>query len=31
MGTALAPDYADLFMDRFETKSLAGYPLKPLT
>ena len=30
MGTALAPNYANLFMDRFETKALAGYPLKPL-
>ena len=31
MGTSLAPNYANLFMDRFETKALAGYPLKPLT
>ena len=30
MGTALAPNYANLFMDRFETKALAGYPIKPL-
>ena len=30
MGTALAPNYANLFMDRFETKALKGYPLKPL-
>ena len=31
MGTSLAPNYANLFMDRFETKALDGYPLKPLT
>ena len=31
MGTFLAPNYANLFMDRFETKALAGFPLKPLT
>ena len=31
MGTSLAPNYANLFMDRFETKALAGYSLKPLT
>ena len=31
MGTALPPNYANLFMDRFETKALDGYPLKPLT
>ena len=31
MGTSLAPNYANLFMDRFETKALEGYPLKPLT
>ena len=30
MGTALAPNYANLFMDRFETKALEKYPLKPL-
>ena len=30
MGTALAPNYANLFMDKFETKALKGYPLKPL-
>ena len=29
MGTALAPNYANLFMDKFETKALE-YPLKPL-
>ena len=29
-GTALAPNYANLFMGRFETHALAGYPLKPL-
>ena len=31
MGTALAPNYTNLFMDRYETKALAGYPLTPLT
>ena len=30
MGTALAPNYANLFMDRFETKAIEGYHLKPL-
>ena len=30
MGTAAAPNYANLFMDRFETKALANWPLKPL-
>ena len=30
MGTALAPNYANLFMDRFETKALDGWPFKPL-
>ena len=30
MGTALAPNYANLFMDRFETKALDNYSLKPL-
>ena len=30
MRTALAPNYANLFMDRFETKALNNYPLKPL-
>ena len=29
--TSLAPNYANLFRDRFETKALDGYPLKPLT
>ena len=29
MGTALAPNYANLFMGRFETKALDGWPLKP--
>ena len=28
MGTAAAPNYANLFMDRFETKALANWPLK---
>ena len=31
MGTSLALNYANLFMDRFESKALAGYHLKPLT
>ena len=30
MGTAVAPNYANLFMDRFENKALDNYPLKPL-
>ena len=30
MGTTLAPNYANLFMDRFETKALDNYSLKPL-
>ena len=30
MDTALAPNYANLFMDRFETKALANFPQKPL-
>ena len=30
MGTAVTPNYANLFMDRFETKALENYPLKPL-
>ena len=30
MGTALAPNHANLFMDRFETKALNNYPKKPL-
>ena len=29
MGTALAPNYANLFMDRFETKALDGWRIKP--
>ena len=27
MGTALAPNYANLFMERFKTKALANWPL----
>ena len=30
MGTAVAPNYANLFMDRFKTKALANWRLKPL-
>ena len=30
MGTAADPNYANLFMDRFETKALSNWPLKPL-
>ena len=30
MGTALAPNYANLFMGRFDTKALSNYPLKSL-
>ena len=30
MGTAVAPNYANLLMDRFETKSLENWHLKPL-
>ena len=30
MDMALALNYANLFMDRFETKALANWPLKPL-
>ena len=30
MGTSLAPNYAKLFMDRFKTRALDGYQLKPL-
>ena len=30
-GTSLAPNYVNLFMDRFETTALAGFPQKPLT
>ena len=30
MGTALAPNYANLFMGKFETKALGNYHLKPL-
>ena len=30
MGTSLAPNYANLFMDRFESKALAKQSLKPL-
>ena len=31
MGTGAAPNYAHLFMDRFETKALENYPLKPMS
>ena len=30
MGIAAAPNYANLFMNRFETKALSNWPLKPL-
>ena len=30
MGTALAPNYANLFMDRFETKALEDWDKKTL-
>ena len=30
IGTAATPNYANLFMDRFETQALANWPLKPL-
>ena len=30
LGTALAPNYANLFMDRFETQALENWPLKPI-
>ena len=30
MGTTLAPNYANLFVDWFKRKAIAGYPLKPL-
>ena len=29
-GTAAPPNYANLFMDRFETRALSDWPLKPL-
>ena len=29
MGTAFTPNYANLFMDRFETKALNGWHMKP--
>ena len=30
MGIAVAPNYANLFMDRFETRALSNCPNKPL-
>ena len=30
MGTSLAPNYANLFINRFETKALSNFPQKPL-
>ena len=30
MGTALVPNNANIFMDKFETKAVPEYPLKPL-
>ena len=30
LGTAMVPNFANLLMDRFETKALANYPLQPL-
>ena len=30
MATALGPNYANIFMDKFETRALNNYPLKPL-
>ena len=30
MGTALAPNFANVFMDRFKTRALAGAKLNPL-
>ena len=30
MGTGAAPNYANLFMDRFGTEALENYPLKPM-
>ena len=30
MGTAVAPNYANLFMDRFQTKALQNWPIKPI-
>ena len=30
MGTALAPNHANIFMDKFETKALKNYHIKPL-
>ena len=31
MGTATAPNYANLFMDRFETKALANWAIETST
>ena len=30
LGTAAAPNYANIFMDRFETRALSNWLLKPL-
>ena len=30
MGTALAPNFANLFIERFDARAIEGYHLKPL-
>ena len=30
MGSAVAPNYANIFMNRFKTKALQNWPLQPL-